>query len=1066
MKRWMAAVCLFTVGAQGVDVSAAVLTLTCSSSKTVLCTSAWAFDEPIASSTCPTGSGYVDWQPVVTVTNGTCPRVVTRTWTVSDYCGNTNSCSQSVTLLDPTPPSALCSGINLIPNHSFENRVNCPQFLGQVDQAVPWYPPTQGTSDYFADCSTNALVDVPGNFGGTQTAYSGTSYMGAIVYRQTGNGPLTSYREYLQAPLLAPLASGVTYRLSFQVSRAEQSPAAVADIGAHFSSAPVVLPGDNFVLPVTPQVVNPLTNLLLSTTNWMLIEGTFAATGGESYVTLGSFQSDAASSVLLTTNVDEYTYYYFDEVSLTAVCDPSVTGKGAICGSPWTFDAPRAVDACSGTNVAVTVAATVTNLACPMRVTRTWLLTDPCGNTNTWSQTVTLTGSGAPQIVCECLADSEIASLNTNSCAGIVPDLTIHTQCVVNPCGAVTLTQQPPAGTTLGPGSHSITVRVENCAGLVSTCVVPFNVYALVPTLALPTNLVVLTCSNSAPVNFIVGGSGHSGAIVCSPPSGSIFTQGVTTVSCVATSACGGVASNTFTVTVKPPRARWFCNLVGVGIGIPYGPLGGATFSARTAGPDYPAIVITPESAFATNSGLTLLPGPADAVTFSTVLTYPAPAGAGFDVRAPPHALNTNDLPLLSIRYAGASGYVVRAHAYQADNLDGTFRTIAVDTNGNLLSSVDYPATATATNPVLTIPAVPGVTSCHITVTYDLQTGRIELGYPGTLAPSAHRKGWDGCIYGPDRPVKKPHARVVIVPPVAPGQPPLTELALRFSGWAEMTVEEPALLQGGRKWSDGHVTLMKAYDDAGERGIDYLAAGPESEVGITLGFASNLSFQIRQLQSNEVSNPQLSARFKGGPGNVTLQIALRPNTALGGVDLWGDFVPWGATNVTLQLWNGGLLVGEMPHVPTGLPIPLATLERFPSRLGMPDPGTVSMGDTNVFLVQGLDCGGGAPCLGTELRLIAEFPPTVLPPQAITNLALGASEGMDLQIYDVQVGPACPVIPVQGARTSNGVAITWSGDGFQLQGAESTAGPWYDLGGFSPVNVSTGAPLRVFRLRCE
>lgn len=1064
MRRWLIGVCCVALGCG--TASAAVLTLTCSASTTVPCSSAWAFEDPIPSSTCPTGNGYVDWQPFVTTTSGVCPKVVTRTWTVTDYCGNTQSCSQSVTLLDPAPPAALCSGINLVPNPSFENRVACPEFLGQVPLAAPWQPPTQGTSDYYNNCSTGVLVNVPGNFAGTQAAYSGQAYMGAIVYRDTGNGPLTTYREYIQAPLIAPLVSGVTYRLSFFVSRAEQSPAAVADIGAHFSSYPVQLPGDNYVLPVTPQVVNPATNILLSTTAWMEIAGAYTATGGEAFLTLGNFQSDAATTVTQLSAVDEYTYYYFDEISLTALCPSSVTGKTVDCAGPWSFDPPRAVDACSGTNVTVTVSATVTNQPCPLVLTRHWTLTDPCGNTNGWSQAVTVTNNSAPQVICECIADTAVAALNTNSCAGIVPDLTGAGACVINPCGSVTLTQQPPAGTVFGPGSYAITVRVENCAGLVSTCAVPFHVYPLVPTLAVPTNLVVLTCSNSLPVSFLVGAVGHSGPVVATPPSGSVFTQGVTTVSCVATSACGGVASNTFTVTVKPPRTRWFCNLVGVGIGIPYKGLGGATIAARTAGGDYPAVVVTPESALSTNGGLQLNPGPADAVTFTTVLHFPAEPGAGFDLLAPPHAHNTNGLPLLSVRGEGTNEYAVRAYPYFADLPGGAFRTLAVATNGNLLDSTAYPAAAAATNPVLMIPAVPGVTSCHVTVELDLRTGRMLFDYPGTLDPSARHKGWDGCIYGPDRPVKKPKSRVVILPPVAPGQPPMPELALRFSGWPELIVEEPSLTRHGRKWSDGHVTLMKAYEEADEQGVEFLAAGPGAGVSVDLGYASNVSFQVRHQQDASVPAPEQYLKFRGGPGDMVLQLRLAQNAGTGGMDIYIDTLEWDAAAVTVQLWSGGGLVGEAPHRPASLSVPLVTLDRFPAGFDVSHTGTLRLTDPNPLIVtDGLDCGG-LPCVGDELRIIPEYEPAATPPSALLGLDFGVSEDMDQQLYGLQSTPACADIPIHSTRTTNGVEVSWAGDGFRLQGAESADGPWYDLGASSPVTLSAGVPLRVFRLRCD
>src|SRR6185436_1811056 len=118
--------------------------------------------------------------------------------------------------------------------------------------------------------------------------------------------------------------------------------------------------------------------------------------------------------------------------------------------------------ACSGTNVTVTVASTVTNGVCPRIATRTWLLTDSCGNTNTWTQTVTFVESIPAALDCNCLQISAASLLTTNSCVGIVPNLCQFTNCFTGPCGLVTWVQSPPAGTIVGPGNHPITVAVTD----------------------------------------------------------------------------------------------------------------------------------------------------------------------------------------------------------------------------------------------------------------------------------------------------------------------------------------------------------------------------------------------------------------------------------------------------------------------------------------------------------------------------------------------------------------------------------------------------------------------------
>src|ERR1019366_6309597 len=242
--------------------------------------------------------------------------------------------------------------------------------------------------------------------------------------------------------------------------------AAIAEIGAFFSSGPIVSNGYTGVLNFVPQVVNPSTNLLLSTTGWMLVQGLFVAVGGEGYLTLGNFLPDAGTTAVPASGLyTNFSYYYFDDVSVVPLCPGTVTNKTVLCDVTWTFDPPTPFDQCSGTNVTVTVASTVTNGACPTVITRTWTLTDLCGNSAYWTQAVFIVGSAAPIVDCNCLQTNAIALLTTNACMGIVPNLCQFTNCFINTCGSALATQSPLAGTPVSPGVHPITVTVLGCAG-------------------------------------------------------------------------------------------------------------------------------------------------------------------------------------------------------------------------------------------------------------------------------------------------------------------------------------------------------------------------------------------------------------------------------------------------------------------------------------------------------------------------------------------------------------------------------------------------------------------------
>jgi hypothetical protein len=102
-----------------------------------------------------------------------------------------------------------------------------------------------------------------------------------------------------------------------------------------------------------------------------------------------------------------------------------IGSKTVNCGSSWSFDPPTASDLCSGTNVTISLLGTLTNGFCPQVITRTWLATDACANTNTCSQTITVADLTPPLMSC---ADNKTVNCATNwtfdppaafdSCAG------------------------------------------------------------------------------------------------------------------------------------------------------------------------------------------------------------------------------------------------------------------------------------------------------------------------------------------------------------------------------------------------------------------------------------------------------------------------------------------------------------------------------------------------------------------------------------------------------------------------------------------------------------------------
>jgi hypothetical protein len=944
---------------------------------------------------------------------------------------------------------------------------------------VPWFQATLGTADYFNTCAEPAsFVSVPVNFVGSQSPLSGQGYAGAFAYSQNGIANTNSiYREYIEVPLITPLIAGKSYSVSLYVSLAEESGQAIAEIGAHFSIGSVTDFNSLGVLPVIPQVVNPSINLLSSTNSWMLVSGTFTAAGGEDHLTLGNFRSDAnTTAVPASGSLTTYAYYYYDDVSVVPLCGELVPNKAVPCGMPWGFDQPSSFDACSGTNVAVTVVGTTAN-TCAAFFTRTWSFTDLCGNATNWTQAVTIVDPTPLTINCACLSEVAANLLYTNGCTGIVPNLLQFNSCFSTNCRPITRTQTPPPGTIVGGGIHPITVSVVDCSGNSNGCVLPFTVNGAAPVISCPADIVLFTCQPGAAAWFTPVAFGNVGPVICSPPSGSLFPLNTSTlVTCTATNGCGVSATCTFAVTVMTPPTKWPCYTVIV-IGIPITPMGTAIVRYLPPLPGGGLGVDFDNLGSSGQDGVRFDLGAAQKFTFSTALDFNAPAGASFDL-ALPDVNGGPSTPLLTFTRSCQPhcGWNLQASQRLVADTSASYRSIAIGANGELFSSFTQDAAALDANVLASITSMAGATSAVMTVTLDCRTREVTLDFPlGAWTPDAARKGWDGCIYGngPRGSTTNKNARLILTPLTTIPTPPITTLALLASNLTSMAFDNPAITAMGRKWGDGHVTLMKAYDDGTEQGMEFASFGDGGGVTTDLGHSASFQFRIGHFENGDLPTEEQFYSIRAWPpGPLTNRpapppINLRLTHGSTGVACAADFAGIGVSNVTLQLWNGTTLLSEKAHVAATLETPLTTLSTLPTILGCPGLGVLSLSHTNPFTVySGLDCPAAGCPPGTELRIIPEFPTGHLAPAVFTELQCQASNGTDNLLYHLQRTLDCTPGPLNVVRASNGITLTWPDDGFRLQGAETVNGPWYDLGVSSPVTLPANSNLRAFRLLCD
>ncbi|MGQ0828226.1 MAG: T9SS type A sorting domain-containing protein [Bacteroidota bacterium] len=208
---------------------------------------------------------------------------------------------------------------NLVPNCSFEINNNCPTGTSQISFAVPWTN-SVGTPDYFNSCGSS-FAGTPANFVGYQYAKKGVAYAGFYTF-VSGN-----VREYIQVQLIDSLKKDSSYCVKFYVSLANQMRYANSTIGAYFSKTPVSNTKDT-LLPYIPQINNTAANPLTDTAGWTLVSGNFIAAGGEQYITMGNFNTNATSDTTFIGGSGfgtNHSYYYIDSVTVMLCSDTAIS---------------------------------------------------------------------------------------------------------------------------------------------------------------------------------------------------------------------------------------------------------------------------------------------------------------------------------------------------------------------------------------------------------------------------------------------------------------------------------------------------------------------------------------------------------------------------------------------------------------------------------------------------------------------------------------------------------------------------------------------------------------------
>ncbi|MEY4386699.1 MAG: hypothetical protein RLY20_1982, partial [Verrucomicrobiota bacterium] len=286
------------------------------------------------------------------------------------------------------------------------------------------------------------------------------------------------------------------------------------------------------------------TNLLLIVTNSFtnfLCGSTLVAT--QTWYSIDSC-SNAATFTQFVTVVD----------TTPPVFSP-LTNHTIECGQPLVFDIPTADDVCGGTNVAVTIFNTTTNplVGETFASTRVWLATDPCGNTNFTSQTITIIDTTPPTI----FTPSNIVV----ECVGGAGNIVNYTVTAVDGCDTnVTLTVTPPSGSAFTLGTNTVNCTAVDDSG--NTNVATFLVIVIdttPPNIVCPANMIVSEAPRDSggafvtfPLPTVLDTCDGTPTLSCAPTNGSFFPNGTNVVTWTAVDGSGNSNSCTFTIRVIP----------------------------------------------------------------------------------------------------------------------------------------------------------------------------------------------------------------------------------------------------------------------------------------------------------------------------------------------------------------------------------------------------------------------------------------------------------------------------------------------------------------------------------
>ena len=225
----------------------------------------------------------------------------------------------------------------------------------------------------------------------------------------------------------------------------------------------------------------------------------------------------------------------------------STTTAAGQCSAAVNYPNATATDNCSGVGTpSCSPASGSTFLKGTTTVTCT--VQDASKNSSNCTFTITVIDNQPPMITCP---PNQVRSTNPNQCQAVV---TYPAPTVTDNCPGATAVCSPASGSTFPKGVTTVTCTATDAVGSTANCMFTVTVNdTQPPVITCPGSInTMIPSGNCVLVNYtapVATDNCPMVMVVCTPPSGSCFPVGTTTVSCTATDMSGNTASCSFTVS-------------------------------------------------------------------------------------------------------------------------------------------------------------------------------------------------------------------------------------------------------------------------------------------------------------------------------------------------------------------------------------------------------------------------------------------------------------------------------------------------------------------------------------